>query len=168
MRILGIDPGSIATGYGIVDLEASRVSHVRSGVLRPPAGELATRLAWIQERLTRIVGDLRPQALDDRGGVHHPPQKRLDRLAADARHDARPRRSRVVHQQAVLGVDLPEAFGAGEREIAEALLAGTQGPSTFLHAGFERVPLAPQGLFRCLAGRDLVFERGEPGAVVFG
>ncbi len=62
MRILGIDPGSIATGYGIVDLDGSSMRHVRSGVLRPPSGEMAVRLAWIQQRLTRIVGDLAPQS----------------------------------------------------------------------------------------------------------
>ena len=62
MRILGIDPGSIATGFGIVDLDGSCMRLVRSGVLRPPSGELAARLAWIQQRLTGLVGDLEPHA----------------------------------------------------------------------------------------------------------
>ena len=34
VRILGIDPGSLFTGYGIVDQEGRDVRHVASGCLR--------------------------------------------------------------------------------------------------------------------------------------
>ena len=44
MRILGIDPGSKATGYGIVDRVDGRVVHVAHGTLRPPpSAPLAAR-----------------------------------------------------------------------------------------------------------------------------
>ncbi len=53
MRILGIDPGTIAVGYGLVEAGASRYRAVAYGVIRcrpadPPA-----------ERLARIFGELR-------------------------------------------------------------------------------------------------------------
>ena len=33
MRILGIDPGSLICGYGVVDLDGSRISLVEFGVI---------------------------------------------------------------------------------------------------------------------------------------
>ena len=44
MRILGIDPGSTATGYGVVEQGTGRLAHVAHGTLRPgrslsPAGQ---------------------------------------------------------------------------------------------------------------------------------
>jgi hypothetical protein len=43
MRILGLDPGSIATGYGLVERRGGQVVHVAHGTLRPPrAGALPT------------------------------------------------------------------------------------------------------------------------------
>ena len=37
MRILGIDPGSHATGYGVIEREGSQLRHVAHGTLRPRA-----------------------------------------------------------------------------------------------------------------------------------
>ena len=37
MRVLGIDPGSRFLGYGVVDVRASRVHYVTSGVVRRDA-----------------------------------------------------------------------------------------------------------------------------------
>ncbi|MEO1913261.1 MAG: crossover junction endodeoxyribonuclease RuvC, partial [Myxococcales bacterium] len=36
MRILGIDPGSNATGYGVVDQSGGKLIHVAHGIIRPP------------------------------------------------------------------------------------------------------------------------------------
>jgi len=56
MRILGVDPGSTATGWGLVDREGSRVSYVAHGVLRPARGApLCERLACIHEGMTRVA-----------------------------------------------------------------------------------------------------------------
>lgn len=55
MRILGIDPGSHATGYGVVERRDGRLRHVAHGTLRPPRGApLAARLDY----LYRAVGDV--------------------------------------------------------------------------------------------------------------
>ena len=60
MRILGIDPGSRATGYGVVELDGSALCHVESGVIRPPKAALAVRLAHIFGELERVIAATRP------------------------------------------------------------------------------------------------------------
>ena len=60
MRILGVDPGTRATGYGLVDLEGSRLSRVAGGVIRPGEGPLGQRLAGIQARLAAVIEEFSP------------------------------------------------------------------------------------------------------------
>ncbi|WJW76848.1 crossover junction endodeoxyribonuclease RuvC [Thiohalobacter sp. IOR34] len=60
-RILGIDPGSQNTGFGIVDVEGSRQDHVHSGRLRIQADGLAQRLGIIFRGISELVEEWRPQ-----------------------------------------------------------------------------------------------------------
>jgi len=61
MRILGIDPGSHATGYGVIERDGSRVAHVAHGTVRPPRGaELPARLGSIHDALEEIFALHRP------------------------------------------------------------------------------------------------------------
>jgi crossover junction endodeoxyribonuclease RuvC len=61
MRILGVDPGSSATGFGLIEREGSRVRHLRHGVLRPPAGtDLALRLRFLYAGLLEILDESTP------------------------------------------------------------------------------------------------------------
>ena len=61
MLILGLDPGSRVTGWGLVRQEGPRSVHVASGVLRlDPEAELATRLADLAARLEALLRDRRP------------------------------------------------------------------------------------------------------------
>jgi crossover junction endodeoxyribonuclease RuvC len=63
MRILGIDPGSNATGYGVVDQSEGKLIHVAHGVLRPPKDiETADRLAFIHRGMTQLVSEFAPDA----------------------------------------------------------------------------------------------------------
>ncbi len=63
MRILGIDPGSAATGFGIVDSEAGRLIHVAHGTLRPsPRSSLAERLHYLHQAISEVVRDHAPDA----------------------------------------------------------------------------------------------------------
>jgi len=55
MRILGIDPGSAVTGYGIVDREAGALVHVAHGTVRPLA---KTTLPVRLDHLYRTIGDI--------------------------------------------------------------------------------------------------------------
>jgi crossover junction endodeoxyribonuclease RuvC len=51
MRILGVDPGSSATGFGLIEREGRRVRHVTHGILRPPVGaDLSVRLNFLHGR----------------------------------------------------------------------------------------------------------------------
>ena len=62
MRVLGIDPGSLATGYGVVERRGARVVHVAHGTLRPRRGAaLPERLAELQRGLARAIETHRPE-----------------------------------------------------------------------------------------------------------
>ena len=58
--MLGIDPGSRATGWGIIDGDGRRSVHVASGVLRLGDGDLGPRLRMIFERITALIVEYRP------------------------------------------------------------------------------------------------------------
>jgi len=61
MRILGIDPGSSATGYGVVDFAGNRATHVAHGVIRAARNvSLAERLARIHAHLVELALEHRP------------------------------------------------------------------------------------------------------------
>jgi crossover junction endodeoxyribonuclease RuvC len=62
VRILGIDPGSRATGWGVVELAGSRLRRIDGGVIRPPAAPLAERLAAIFAGLRAAIAASRPEA----------------------------------------------------------------------------------------------------------
>lgn len=63
MLILGIDPGSRATGLGLVRYHGNRLSYVDCEVVRPPAGELASRLSHIYARLTQRLQEWAPDGV---------------------------------------------------------------------------------------------------------
>jgi crossover junction endodeoxyribonuclease RuvC len=61
MRILGIDPGLLRTGYGLIDCTGSRSRHVASGVIRIATGsDLPTRLRHIFEGIHEVIAQHRP------------------------------------------------------------------------------------------------------------
>ena len=60
LRILGLDPGSQATGFGIVDREGSDLVWVAHGVVRPRPGSLAHRLASLTAELSAVIEQHRP------------------------------------------------------------------------------------------------------------
>lgn len=62
-RILGIDPGSRITGYGIIDVTGSKPCYVASGCIRTGTGELEQRLAQIYAGLAEVLGLHRPDSI---------------------------------------------------------------------------------------------------------
>lgn len=55
-RILGIDPGSRATGYGVIESDGQRARALDHGVIRVPGDEsLARRLALLHRGLLEVV-----------------------------------------------------------------------------------------------------------------
>ncbi len=59
-RILGIDPGSRSTGYGIIQCSGQRTAHVASGCIRVQGNNLAARLKVIFDGITELVGTHQP------------------------------------------------------------------------------------------------------------
>jgi crossover junction endodeoxyribonuclease RuvC len=64
MRILGIDPGSVATGFGVVDRTGGALVHVAHGTLRPPRGAaLPARLHYLYRALAQVIEEHHPDAV---------------------------------------------------------------------------------------------------------
>jgi len=59
-RILGIDPGSRLTGYGIIEMHAGRAIWVGSGCIRIKGEDLASRLRVLVEGLADILDQHQP------------------------------------------------------------------------------------------------------------
>ncbi len=63
MRILGIDPGSVSTGFGVIDYERGRLALVDQGSINTKRGaELSERLAHIHEALIAVIARNQPVA----------------------------------------------------------------------------------------------------------
>lgn len=63
MRVLGIDPGSRITGYGVVDGLGGTAGHVDNGIISlPPRQELPARLALLATRLDEVIERFSPAA----------------------------------------------------------------------------------------------------------
>ena len=61
MRILGLDPGTASTGYGIIDVVDGKMSLVAFGVIKTDAGEPASaRLQVIYEALNDLLMSYKP------------------------------------------------------------------------------------------------------------
>ena len=61
--ILGIDPGSRKTGFGLINRVGARTDYVTSGVIRVPDTELPQRLKVIFDSITEIIEDYCPQEM---------------------------------------------------------------------------------------------------------
>ena len=64
MRILGVDPGSITTGFGVVDYERGRLQLVEQGSISTPRGaELPERLVRIHVVMREVIVRVVPEAI---------------------------------------------------------------------------------------------------------
>ena len=62
LRVLGVDPGSETSGYGVVDSDGSRDSLVEFGAISSDARvtPFADRLLRINQKLEEVIGRLKP------------------------------------------------------------------------------------------------------------
>jgi crossover junction endodeoxyribonuclease RuvC len=68
MRVLGVDPGLAATGYGVVEFEAGRIRLIEGGVIRSnPDDPMENRVGSIFSGITEILHEFRPElvAMED-------------------------------------------------------------------------------------------------------
>lgn len=62
-RILGIDPGSRITGFGVVDCVDAGPVYVASGAVNTIDGEFKDRIRLIFQSISTIVAEYRPQVV---------------------------------------------------------------------------------------------------------
>lgn len=62
-RILGIDPGSRKTGFGVLDFTGDEPAYVASGVVSSAEGSFPDRLRQIFNAVGEIVVEYRPQVV---------------------------------------------------------------------------------------------------------
>ena len=60
MRVLGIDPGSRITGFGVVELRNGRLCYVTSGCIKMSNQDLPDRLKTIFESLSEVIDSTQP------------------------------------------------------------------------------------------------------------
>lgn len=63
MRVLGVDPGTVVTGWGVVDCAGRSLARVDSGTIRLGRGELSARLARIHAVLAEVIAAHKPSVL---------------------------------------------------------------------------------------------------------
>ena len=62
MRILGIDPGLRILGWGVIEVDGSRLTHLANGLCTSGEGDLAQRLLALHTGLSDVVAAWRPDA----------------------------------------------------------------------------------------------------------
>jgi len=60
-RVLGIDPGSVITGYGIIDSNGARSVYVAHGHIRVKGDSFPDRLGHIHSAINEIVDEYNPE-----------------------------------------------------------------------------------------------------------
>ena len=63
IRILGIDPGSIHTGYGIIDVDGNHSRHVDNGIIHVRGESLADKLKVIHEGVLGLIETFKPDEI---------------------------------------------------------------------------------------------------------
>lgn len=62
MKVLGIDPGLVNMGWGIIIADGSRLRHVANGIIRSRADSLAARLCELHAGLVAVIAAHAPEA----------------------------------------------------------------------------------------------------------
>jgi crossover junction endodeoxyribonuclease RuvC len=64
MVILGIDPGNVRTGYGLIRKEGSKLVHLKSGLIKiPPRADPGIQLLALEKNLMKLLGEVRPDVV---------------------------------------------------------------------------------------------------------
>lgn len=72
MRVLGLDPGSRRTGFGVVERSGNRLLCVLQGAVAPRAGlELPQRLLEIAVRVGEVIDRTRPECVVVEKAFYH-------------------------------------------------------------------------------------------------
>jgi crossover junction endodeoxyribonuclease RuvC len=64
MLVLGVDPGSLVTGYGLIEKDRNRMTCIQVGVINPPPkAPFCERIHHIFQSMLDIMSDYQPQEL---------------------------------------------------------------------------------------------------------
>ena len=82
IRILGLDPGLSAMGWGVIALEGTRLTHIEHGVTATkPALGLGVRLMRLHAELSAVIARLSPSAIAvEQAFVARDPQAAADAM----------------------------------------------------------------------------------------
>jgi len=62
VKILGLDPGLGTTGWGLIEAQGNRLSHIANGELKTsPSAPLPERLARLADQLEALIAEHRPE-----------------------------------------------------------------------------------------------------------
>ncbi len=62
MRVIGIDPGLRHMGWGVIEVDGTRIRHVANGICHSAGDDLAARLLSLHDQLTQTLSTYRPDA----------------------------------------------------------------------------------------------------------
>jgi crossover junction endodeoxyribonuclease RuvC len=133
LTIMGIDPGSRATGFGLVRVDGPRIGYISSGVIRLKGDDFADRLRLIFDQMSVLLNEHRPREVAiERVFMHRNADSALKlgqaRAAAICATFARPV---PVHEYAAREVkQAVTGTGAAEKEQVQMMvkrLLGLQG-----------------------------------------
>jgi len=147
MRILGVDPGASATGFGIIDVEAGRAAYVASGVIRTRSKDpLAVRLLQLYDGFAATCGEHQPtqiaveslfHARSPRTGITLGHARGVLLLVAAQRGCVVAEYSPLEIKQSVTG------YGAASKHQVHAMLARLVGaPTTLAHDASDALAVA--------------------------
>lgn len=61
MKILGVDPGTLITGFGIIQYEKNKLTYITSGIIKPPPRtSMGIRLRIIYDDLFSLIKTFEP------------------------------------------------------------------------------------------------------------
>jgi len=64
MLVLGVDPGSLVTGYGLIEKDLNQMTCIQVGVINPPSkAPFCERIHHIFQSMLDIMSDYQPQEL---------------------------------------------------------------------------------------------------------
>ena len=61
IRVLGIDPGSRATGYGVIESHRQTSTYLTSGCIRTESTDFPARLGEIFNQLSTVIAETQPE-----------------------------------------------------------------------------------------------------------
>lgn len=71
MSVLGIDPGTHRTGWGLVQFDGAKLRYLAAGVIQAVGDALAERLLLIAAGLDAVLSEYRPSAVAVENVFHH-------------------------------------------------------------------------------------------------